>query len=223
MSRLVLIKDNQPLAEYNLCKERFTIGRLPDNDLRIDNPTVSSHHAVVINILNDSFIEDLNSTNGTYINGRLIKKHALQQGDLITIGHHQLRFIDSHLDALNSDDFSQTVVIAPKSTTKNINDLQTDNSLHEQKLPQGKLQVLSGALTGRELNLEKPVTTLGRQSTQVAAISRRADGFFIVHADSSTPSYPLVNGQSIELQARKLCNRDVIEVAGVKMSFFEFQ
>ena len=80
------------LAEYNLSKERFTIGRLSDNDLRIDHPTVSSHHAVVINILNDSFIEDLNSTNGTYINGRLIKKHALQQGDLITVGHHQLRF-----------------------------------------------------------------------------------------------------------------------------------
>lgn len=219
MSRLVLIKDNQTLAEYNLSKERFTIGRLTDNDLRIDQPIVSSHHAVVINILNDSFIEDLNSTNGTYVNGRLIKKHALQQGDLITIGHHQMRFIDSHLDALTSDDFSQTVVISP--TSKNINDLQTDNSPQEKNLPQGKLNILSGALTGRELNLEKPVTTLGRQNTQVAVISRRADGFFIIHSDSSTSNYPIVNGQSIELEARKLCNRDVIEVAGIKMSFLE--
>lgn len=219
MSRLVLIKDNQTLAEYNLSKERFTIGRLTDNDLRIDQPIVSSHHAVVINILNDSFIEDLNSTNGTYVNGRLIKKHALQQGDLITIGHHQMRFIDSHLDALTSDDFSQTVVISP--TSKNINDLQTDNSPQEKNLPQGKLHILSGALTGRELNLEKPVTTLGRQNTQVAVISRRADGFFIIHSDSSTSNYPIVNGQSIELEARKLCNRDVIEVAGIKMGFLE--
>jgi pSer/pThr/pTyr-binding forkhead associated (FHA) protein len=92
MARLILSLDNQVLAEYNMTKERYTIGRLPDNDVRIDNPAVSGHHSLIINILNDSFLEDLNSTNGTYVNGKLIKKHALQHGDVITIGHHQLRF-----------------------------------------------------------------------------------------------------------------------------------
>ena len=91
MARLILSLDNQVLAEYNMTKERYTIGRLPDNDVRIDNPAVSGHHSLIINILNDSFLEDLNSTNGTYVNGKLIKKHALQHGDVITIGHHQLR------------------------------------------------------------------------------------------------------------------------------------
>ena len=95
MARLILSLDNQVLAEYNMTKERYTIGRLPDNDVRIDNPAVSGHHSLIINILNDSFLEDLNSTNGTYVNGKLIKKHALQHGDVITIGHHQLAFLRS--------------------------------------------------------------------------------------------------------------------------------
>jgi pSer/pThr/pTyr-binding forkhead associated (FHA) protein len=94
MARMILSLNGQTLAEYNLSKERYTVGRLPDNDIRIDNPAVSGHHSLVINILNDSFLEDLNSTNGTYVNGKLIKKHALAHGDVVTIGHHQLRFVD---------------------------------------------------------------------------------------------------------------------------------
>jgi len=78
VARLMLSLDGQILAEYNMNKERYTIGRLPDNDIRIDNPAVSGHHSLIINILNDSFLEDLNSTNGTYVNGKLIKKHAMQ-------------------------------------------------------------------------------------------------------------------------------------------------
>ncbi len=86
MARLVSAPRRAMLAEYNMSKERYTVGRLPDNDIRIDNPAVSGHHALVINILNDSFLEDLNSTNGTYVNGKIIKKHALQHSDVITVG-----------------------------------------------------------------------------------------------------------------------------------------
>src|SRR3954462_9610472 len=85
MARLVLSLDNQVLAEYNMNKERYTIGRLPDNDIRIDNAAVSGHHSLIINILNDSFLEDLNSTNGTYVNGKLIKKRAIQRGAVIPV------------------------------------------------------------------------------------------------------------------------------------------
>ena len=111
MARLILSLDNQVLAEYNMTKERYTIGRLPDNDVRIDNPAVSGHHSLIINILNDSFLEDLNSTNGTYVNGKLIKKHALQHGDVITIGHHQLRFSDQQVPETEQDEFEKTMVI----------------------------------------------------------------------------------------------------------------
>ena len=111
MARLILSLDGQVLAEYNMSKERYTIGRLPDNDVRIDNPAVSGHHSLIINILNDSFLEDLNSTNGTYVNGKLIKKHALQHGDVITIGHHQLRFSDQQTSDTEQDEFEKTMVI----------------------------------------------------------------------------------------------------------------
>src|SRR5512145_1924141 len=113
MARLILSLDGSVMAEYNMNKERYTIGRLPDNDIRIDNPAVSGHHSLIINILNDSFLEDLNSTNGTYVNGKLIKKHALQHGDVVTVGHHQLRFVDGEAEE-SQDEFEKTMVISPR-------------------------------------------------------------------------------------------------------------
>ena len=88
-------------------------------------------------------------------------------------------------------------------------------------LPLAKLQVLSGAFAGRELELTKALTTLGRPGVQVAAITRRAEGYYIVHVESGTEGdFPLVNGQPIGAQARKLSDNDVVQLAGVKMGFF---
>jgi len=279
MARLFLSLDNQVLAEYNMTKERYTIGRLPDNDVRIDNPAVSGHHSLIINILNDSFLEDLNSTNGTYVNGKLIKKHALQHGDVITIGHHQLRFSDQQTDETEQDEFEKTMVIPaskqdadqlikaekaaeaaaaeaaeaaasdaedaaaaavrldpedaaalddepvapapaermqPTETHSGIDPAEAPNAL-----PLGKLQVLSGAFAGRELELTKALTTLGRPGVQVAAITRRAEGYYVVHVESGKDGdFPLVNGEPIGAQARKLDDNDVVQLAGVKMGFF---
>jgi len=277
MARLILSLDNQVLAEYNMTKERYTIGRLPDNDVRIDNPAVSGHHSLIINILNDSFLEDLNSTNGTYVNGKLIKKHALQHGDVITIGHHQLRFSDQQAPETEQDEFEKTMVIpsgqqnpaqlakaeraaeaaaamakvsaaadvaaavrldpeeaapltgkpAPKKPAKvePISHTATaagiDPSSAPRSLPLAKLQVLSGAFAGRELELTKALTTLGRPGVQVAAITRRAEGYYIVHVESGKDGdFPLVNGKPIGAQARRLNDNDVVQLAGVKMGFF---
>lgn len=243
MARLILSLDGQVMAEYNMNKERYTVGRLPDNDIRIDNPAVSGHHSLVINILNDSFLEDLNSTNGTYVNGKLIKKHALQHGDVVTVGHHQLRFVDTQSLDSEPDEFEKTMIITPGSAVaaaaaKKASAIAppprptapagrpapatSATGEHPVALPKAKLQVLSGAFAGRELELNKALTTLGRPGVQVAAITRRADGFFIVHVDSGKPNdYPQVNGTLIGEQARKLQDNDVILLAGVKMGFFE--
>ena len=312
MARLILSLDSQVLAEYNMSKERYTIGRLPDNDVRIDNPAVSGHHSLIINILNDSFLEDLNSTNGTYVNGKLIKKHALQHGDVITIGHHQLRFADQQLNDTEQDEFEKTMVIpaaeqdanqlakaeeavaaaaavdaasdgaAEPSAAEARKDVKVDMPQMESDpqeappaamvaesemvaapepparvataaaepparvataaaeppshvatsagidpsnapnaLPLAKLQVLSGAFAGRELELTKALTTLGRPGVQVAAITRRAEGYYVVHVESGEEGdYPLVNGQPIGAQARKLTDNDVLQLAGVNMGFF---
>jgi len=246
MARLVLHLDGQVLAEYNMSKERYTVGRLPDNDIRIDNSAVSGHHALVINILNDSFLEDLNSTNGTYVNGKIIKKHALQHGDVITVGHHALRFVDSEVEE-PEDEFQKTMVIspreaatlmagsaraaaamqAPQATASAQAGGPATNGAAPQAFPNGvlpraKLQVLSGQFAGRELELVKTLTTLGRPGVQVAAITRRSDGFYIVHVESGKEDdFPLVNGTAIGQQARKLRDNDVVQLAGVKMGFFE--
>ena len=177
MARLILSLDGQVLAEYNMTKERYTIGRLPDNDVRIDNAAVSGHHSLIINILNDSFLEDLNSTNGTYVNGKLIKKHALQHSDVITVGHHQLRFVDDDSGDADMDEFEKTMVIHPSSQSddviRNVNEavdeaagapdasasgekpdlrstMAPDTSAPS-KLPKARIQVLSGQFAGREL------------------------------------------------------------------------
>ena len=284
MARLFLSLDNQVLAEYNMTKERYTVGRLPDNDVRIDNPAVSGHHSLIINILNDSFLEDLNSTNGTYVNGKLIKKHALQHGDVITIGHHQLRFSDQQINESEQDEFEKTMVIpagqqnadqlakaeqaaeaaaeaareaagsdaeseaaaAVKLDPEDAAALNDEPPPEKEKLapppppppptatqtgidpasapsalPLAKLQVLSGAFAGRELELTKALTTLGRPGVQVAAITRRAEGYYIVHVESGKEGdFPLVNGEPTGPQARKLSDNDVVQLAGVKMGFF---
>ncbi|MEN7344002.1 MAG: FHA domain-containing protein [Pseudomonadota bacterium] len=245
MARLVLSLGDQVLAEYNMTKERYTIGRLPDNDVRIDNPSVSGHHCLIINILNDSFLEDLNSTNGTYVGGKLIKKHALQHGDTITIGHHQLRYVDAQNADPEQEEFEATMVISQtkpdpakieaaadaleKAGTSNdgTGTAAADTSaIIEPKekpnaLPTAKLQVLSGNFAGRELELSKALTTLGRPGIQVAAITRRSEGFFIVHVESGEGrGAPSVNGEELSGQARKLADNDVVELAGVKMGFY---
>jgi hypothetical protein len=240
MARLILSLEGQVLAEYNMNKERYTIGRLPDNDIRIDNAAVSGHHSLIINILNDSFLEDLNSTNGTYVNGKLIKKHALQNGDVITVGHHQLRFADSHTAEQEPDEFEKTMIITPgsamatkaaqrasdavpvKPSAASLAAIARAHGEIPVALPKAKLQVLSGAFAGRELELTKALTTLGRPGVQVAAITRRADGYSLVHVDGGADkSYPQVNGKAIGEQACKLKDNDVIQLAGVKMGFYQ--
>ncbi len=259
MARLILSLDGQTLAEYNMTKERYTIGRLPDNDIRIDNAAVSGHHSLIINILNDSFLEDLNSTNGTFVNGKLIKKHALQHDDVITVGHHQLRYVEDQAEEPDEDEFEKTMVIEPSgqmekrvaqaakaaeaaAASSSSGKAATAKAGAEKKeassrsysptatqdiedsaasLPLAKLQVLSGTFAGRELELTKALTTLGRPGVQVAAITRRAEGYFIVHVESGEKdNFPLVNGMSIGPQARSLHDNDVIQLAGVKMGFF---
>jgi pSer/pThr/pTyr-binding forkhead associated (FHA) protein len=238
MARLILSLDGQVLAEYNMTKERYTVGRLPDNDVRIDNPAVSGHHALIINILNDSFLEDLNSTNGTYVNGKLIKKHALQHGDVVTVGHHHLRFVDSQIDGSDQDEFERTMVIQPGQVSDDRVRAAVQNAPTAPRAPSqtpaapaaakrgpaaaAKLQVLSGQFAGRELALTKALTTLGRPGVQVAAITRRSDGYYIVHVESALPGdYPQVNGEPIGSNARRLQDNDVMTLAGVKMGFFE--
>ena len=236
MARLILSLNGQTMAEYNMSKERYTIGRLPDNDVRIDNPTVSGHHSLIINILNDSFLEDLNSTNGTYVNGKLIKKHALQHGDVVTVGRHQLRYVDSVTDDDDDDEFARTMVIdssdvaaraasnggaAAAAVVERVEEQTIGADANAKPLPVAKVQVLNGTFAGREVILNKAVTTLGRPGVQVIAITRRSEGYSIVKVENEPDREPpSVNGEPLGAQARLLVDNDVIQIIGIKMGFF---
>src|SRR5262245_58592286 len=111
MAKLILSVDGQVLKEFTLSKERTLIGRKPHNDIQIDNLAVSGEHAAIITILNDSFIEDLNSTNGTVVNGKPIKKHFLQSNDVIEIGKHKLKYFNDAPAAAAANDFEKTMII----------------------------------------------------------------------------------------------------------------
>lgn len=119
MAKLILSVDGTVLKEVSLNKERTMLGRKPHNDIQVDNLAVSGEHAAIITILNDSFIEDLNSTNGTLVNGKPIKKHFLQNNDVIEIGKHKLKYFNDAPVAAASNDFEKTMIIRKPAASAN--------------------------------------------------------------------------------------------------------
>ncbi|MBT8148182.1 MAG: FHA domain-containing protein [Gammaproteobacteria bacterium] len=209
------------IGEYSLDKEVMTIGRKDDNDIRIDNLAVSGHHAKLLTIFGDSFLEDLNSTNGTFVNGRSVAKHALKNGDVITIGKHELRYINYNNKpaAAPAGDIEKTVFIGaktPKSAPANNSKPNLD-----ERLKSAKLQLLNGKSSGKELFLEKESVRLGKPGMQVVSINRRPDGHFIVALEQTEECRPLkVNGVEIGSRSVKLQNHDIIEINQLKIEYY---
>ena len=258
MAKLILSMDGLVLKEIPLTKERTTIGRKPHNDIQIDNLAVSGEHAVIVTILNDSFLEDLGSTNGTVVNGNAIKKHFLQNNDVVELGKYKLKFVGETAPAGgpgDKADFEKTMVLRPsamkaaaaagtqaavaqraaavqqaaatataagisdiRDATKTVPPAAPASAPRPAGPPLGAIQLLSGANAGKELELTKPLTTLGKPGVQVAVLTRRPQGYFITHVEGA--SRPNVNGQSIGPAPHALKDHDVIELAGVKMEFF---
>ncbi len=262
MAKLILSMDGLVLKEIPLVKERTTIGRKPHNDIQIDNLAVSGEHAVIVTILNDSFLEDLGSTNGTLVNGQTVKKHFLQNNDIVELGKYKLKYINEGTAQTKAADFEKTMVLRPgamkammnaapgaqAATPAPANPAATGKSFGDTLVSQGPLaaprpaapaqtpatagpqvqaapaqkraaiKILSGTIAGRELELAKPLTTLGKPGVQVAVITRRPQGFFVTHVEGA--QFPVVNGKKLDAQAHVLNDHDIIELAGVKMEFF---
>ncbi|HUY03464.1 MAG TPA: FHA domain-containing protein [Rhodocyclaceae bacterium] len=210
MAKLILSMDGLVLKEIALDRERTTIGRKPHNDIQIDNLAISGEHAVIVTLLDDSFLEDLNSTNGTYVNGQSIKKHCLQNGDVIELGKYRLKYFNDAPQQRAEFDGSQRPEAGGRQAAPSAPPGAT--------LPLGEIQILTGANAGRELELSKSLTRLGKPGLQVAVIARRPQGYFITHVEGD--HHPVVNGRPLAAQAHPLADHDVIELAGVKMEFF---
>lgn len=246
MAKLILSMETTMLKEIPLTKERTTIGRKPHNDIQIDNLAISGEHAVVITILNDSFLEDLGSTNGTFVNGQSVKKHFLQNGDTIELGKYRLKYVSEIPQQTAAADFEKTMILRPGAAQKAAAEqpgaapaaqvvtptpaehTSTSPGMAAQPaaaqpaaapaVPLGVIQLLSGGNAGKEMELVKTLTTLGKPGVQVAVIARRPHGYFITHVEGT--SFPVINGTAIGTQAHQLADHDVIELAGIKMEFF---
>lgn len=248
-AKLILSMDGVVLQEYALNKERMTIGRKAHNDIVIDNLAVSGEHAAIVTIQNDSFLEDLDSTNGVTVNGAATKKHFLQNSDVIEIGKYKLKYLNDQPTQTTAADFERTMVLraplkpsAPKAdlggnTNTNtqvgmqsaIRAVQSDatskftatgsSPVPDKAAAQAAVvQILNGPNSGKELELVKNLTTLGKPGVQVAVLARRPHGFFITHVEGA--SFPVVNGESLGEHPRQLNDHDIIELAGIKMEFY---
>jgi len=222
MPKLVLSLDGVVLREVNLTKDRTTIGRRSHNDLVIDNLAVSGEHAVVFRAGDDSYLEDLGSTNGTTVNGQPIKKHLLQSGDFIEIGKYRLKFLADGGSASDGEvDFDTSQPLRREFYGPGPATIQVRQPGSEEAPAAGSaaIRILSGANSGRELVLIKALTTIGRPGYQVAVITRRPTGYFIAHVEGEV--FPSVNGANLGSAAHPLKDKDVIELAGVKMEFLQ--
>lgn len=235
MAKLILSMDSLVLKEIPLTKERVSIGRKPHNDIQIDNLAISGDHAVITTLLKDSFIEDLDSTNGTLINGKPIRRHALQPNDVIEMGKYSLKYIADTPKTDNIEPDKDQVVVVWSNTQ---NSPQTspppfklsgdthvgysDNINKEeaivQDIPLAAIKLLNGQNAGKGMDLAKSRSTLGRAGSQVIAILRERDGYFLEHVEGH--ELPMINQQKITNKRYLLKHKDVIEVAGTSMEFY---
>ena len=225
MPKLIVSIDDVVIKEVQLTKDRTSLGRRPYNDIVIDNLAVSGEHAVFQMSGNDVNLEDLNSTNGTYVNGKAVKKQLLQSADTVEIGKYKIKYIN---EAANAG-FDKTMLFKPGSAGLAFSvasvppaspSMPTNSGFAPvEVLRTASIKVLSGAAAGRAVALVKVVTTIGKPGVAVAAITRRPHGFVVAHVEGSDK--PLLNGAPIGAEAVALKNGDMLELAGTKMQFVQ--
>jgi pSer/pThr/pTyr-binding forkhead associated (FHA) protein len=214
MGKLVVSLDGVVIKDVQLTKDKTTLGRRPYNDIVIDNLAVSGEHAVLQMVGGDVFIEDLNSTNGTYINGKAIKKQLLVNSDIVEIGKYKIKFLLEE-----SGDYEKTMILKPGSAMAAGFGLSSSFAglpAAVATLP-ATIKVLNGAAAGREVSLTKVVTTVGKPGVQVASITKRPSGYVFAHVEGA--ARPSVNGVPLTGESIPLKNGDVIELAGTQMQF----
>ena len=212
MPKMIVSIDDVVIKELQLTKDRTTLGRRPYNDIVIDNLAVSGEHAVIQMNGSEVQLEDLNSTNGTYVNGKAIKKQVLQNGDSIEVGKYKIKFLGDGA----AENFDKTMVVKARPAAA-----PAAAPMPAEPVSQApaKIKVLNGAAAGREVPLTKVVTTVGKPAVAVAAITKRSQGYVVHHVEGVGNSS--LNGKPITADPVALKNGDVIELAGTQMQFVQ--
>ncbi len=218
MGKLVVSLDGVVIKEVQITKDKTTLGRRPYNDIVIDNLAVSGEHAVLQMVGADVFIEDLNSTNGTYINGKAVKKQLLSHNDTVEIGKYKIKFMVD-----DGTDYEKTMIMKPDTQPQMAAGRGAGGASGFGSLgasaPPASIRVLNGAAAGREVSLSKVVTTVGKPGVQVASITKRPGGYVLAHVEGALQ--PSVNGNPVVGETVHLKNGDVIELAGTQMQFVQ--
>ena len=209
MPKMIVSIDGVVIKEVQLTKDRTTLGRRPYNDIVIDNLAVSGEHAVLAMSGNEVYLEDLNSTNGTYINGKAVKKQLLSNNDVVEVGKYRIKFL-----AEEAEDYEKTMILRPGA-------FGTPKAPVGMPVPTGpaSIKVLNGGAAGREGPLTKVVTTVGKPGVQVASVTKRPGGYVLSHVEGSRR--PSVNGQPVGEEAISLKHGDIIDLAGTQMQFVQ--
>lgn len=226
MPKMIVSIDGVVIKEVQLTKDRTTLGRRPYNDIVIDNLAVSGEHAVLQMTANEVYLEDLNSTNGTYVNGKAAKKQSLQNGDVVEVGKYKIKFVNE----VAEQGYEKTMMVRPSMAAALAAAHQAPPAPAARApmaapesgfsgLSRASIKVLSGAASGREVPLTKVVTTIGKPGVAVAAITKRNHGFVVHHVEGA--GNPTLNGSPIGVDPVSLKNGDLIELAGTQMQFIQ--
>jgi len=220
MPKMIVSIDGVVIKEVQLSKDRTTLGRRPYNDIVIDNLAVSGEHAVLLMNGNEVFLEDLNSTNGTYVNGKAVKKQLLQNADTVEIGKYKIKYVNEVAGA----NFEKTMIIKAGAAGMPAPPAQPPvaapaRAPEPPAAQHASIKVLSGAAAGREVALVKVVTTIGKPGVAVAAITKRPHGFVVAHVEGT--NRPSVNGTIIGAEPVSLRHGDLLELAGTQMQFVQ--
>lgn len=222
MAKLV-IRFNDVVIDQIILKQGDTIiGRRPGSDIRLDNLAVSGNHANIFTIGEDSFIQDQNSTNGTFVNNKRVNKHHLESGDVVTIGNHSLTYHNDKA-AHSGPDLAKTVIISPQKSGELAAAAAAtapSTATSESAAPKnGSLFILSGANSGKRIDLTMATTNLGRPGKRAGVISRTGNGRYILLPGDAGQA-PRLNGVKVGAHGEDLKNGDMIEVADSRMQFY---
>ena len=218
MAKLIVTLDDKLINVISIEKNRMTLGRRPYNDIMVDNLAVSGEHAAIQAIGAEFYVEDLNSTNGTYINGKKIKRQILQNGDQIELGKYALKYINEPIEAKDNAKTDGQNINADEPST-NVDD--TLNQFEKTRFAEDYIavKVVSGPAIGKEIPLVKVVTTIGKPGEAVIAITKRPKNYVVAHVEGAVQ--PTLNGMPFGIDAVPLKNGDLFELAGTAMEFIE--
>ncbi len=209
---IIVMREDKPVDQIEIETDRISIGRRAECDVPIKDPAVSGNHAEIEFVGNGYILRDLGSTNGVHVKGKQIKEHALKNDDLITIGEHQLRI-------LITDNTPPKKKAKPK-VEQDVTEIRTQAPSKPAQVD-GYLKIIAGGEPGETLKLDEALTTIGEPGVQVAAVSKRPQGHFIIHVDGGKDrnKTPVVNGEEIGFKSRKLEVGDLVEVAEMKLEY----